>query len=201
VLTPREGGVRAESGDGWSCALSTQPTKDELDRCLGQTHRRITTVELASGSGVKYTSVIAVLDAVEALGIEHVLVEDAPSEAAAEGEEASGRKGGKPPPGTNDGLTPTQLTPVVSAHREELRSCYDEAMDAEGPADVTMTVRLRIQPDGSVSRVDVSQTGAGAPRRLVKRMTTCVRSNVRNWRFPEAGSTTKTQFPLVFRPG
>jgi outer membrane biosynthesis protein TonB len=57
-----------------------------------------------------------------------------------------------------------------------------------------MDVRVTVGRSGAVTRVSVSGNGVGD-------LKSCIETAVRRWRFPSAGASTQTQFPLVFQPG
>jgi len=93
-------------------------------------------------------------------------------------------------------LTAAQLTQVVQRGRESLQRCYEKSLRASGGSTETvrMDVAITVSPSGNVTQANV--TGNGLPG-----MKECLARTVRMWRFPEAGDTTQTKFPLVFQPG
>lgn len=93
-------------------------------------------------------------------------------------------------------LTAGQLSAVVLRGRENLQRCYETALRAAGGSKETvrMDVQVTISPSGNVTEADA--VGSGLPG-----MEQCLERTVRMWRFPSAGESTQTKFPVVFQPG
>jgi hypothetical protein len=91
-------------------------------------------------------------------------------------------------------LSVAQLTDVVAREQESLEACYQNALD-QTPYDHEFRIetRLRIRPDGSVSRVSFDQTG-------LKGIGPCVEKTIRAWKFPVAKAETRASLPIIFRP-
>ena len=93
------------------------------------------------------------------------------------------------------GLTAQQLSKVVLKGRENLQRCYETALRGSGSDEtVRMDVNLSVSAAGNVTSVKTS--GQGLPG-----MSQCIERTVRMWRFPNAGESTDTKFPVVFQPG
>ena len=89
------------------------------------------------------------------------------------------------------------LNAVVSRNRPQLRRCYEIAIRGMGdPPTVRVNVRVTISGAGRVSNVAATANGA-----TLSGLGNCVESAVRQWRFPGAGETVVTEFPVVFAPG
>jgi TonB family protein len=93
-------------------------------------------------------------------------------------------------------LDPEKVRGVVTAHREDLRSCYERAL-AENPSlEGTCTMRIVIAGDGSVGTTSLQ----GSTLRSVS-LGRCLLQLVRTWRFPPPtdGKTAAVDYPLAFR--
>jgi hypothetical protein len=97
-------------------------------------------------------------------------------------------------PKIQHGLSRDVVGRVVHARTPALRTCYDAVAQEDPTAGGTLAVGWTIQPDGRVTELAVvSSTVASA------RLATCVLDQVRTWRFPEAGTTTKiAHYPFEF---
>jgi hypothetical protein len=93
------------------------------------------------------------------------------------------------------GLSPDQLSKVVMNGRKNLQRCYETALRGSGSDDtIRLDVEITVSPAGNVTNV---KTGDGG----LPGMKECVQRTVKMWRFPTAGDSTMTKFPLVFQPG
>ncbi len=93
------------------------------------------------------------------------------------------------------GLTADQLSKVVMQGRKNLQRCYESALRGSGSDEtIRLDVEITISPSGNVTAV---RTGDGG----LPGMKECVQRTVKMWRFPNAGDSTQTKFPLVFQPG
>jgi hypothetical protein len=94
-----------------------------------------------------------------------------------------------------EGLGEEQLYRVISRGKRQLQRCYETALrytlsDETIRLDVDLTVGL----SGAVSRIRTRGRTLGD-------MDGCIERVIRAWRFPTAGRTTDTSFPLIFQPG
>ena len=91
-------------------------------------------------------------------------------------------------------LSVEQLTAVVAREQDALEPCYQTALDKQ-PYDHEFRIeaRLRIRPDGSVSKVGIDKEG-------LKGVGPCVEKAIRTWKFPPAREETRASLPIIFRP-
>jgi hypothetical protein len=93
------------------------------------------------------------------------------------------------------GLTAAQLSQVVLRGRKNLQRCYETALRGAGSTEtIRLDVSVTVSPSGNVT--DAKAAGQGLPG-----MSECIERTVRMWRFPDAGESTQTKFPVVFQPG
>jgi hypothetical protein len=91
-------------------------------------------------------------------------------------------------------LTVEQLTAVVAAHQEELRPCYQTALDKQPDSqEFRMQATLHVGKDGSVEKVELE-------RGPLPNVGSCVEKVVETWRFPAAPADTYASMPIIFRP-
>lgn len=93
------------------------------------------------------------------------------------------------------GLTAAQLSQVVLRGRKNLQRCYETALRGAGSTEtIRLDVSVTVSPSGNVTAAKAA--GQGLPG-----MSECIERTVRMWRFPNAGESTQTKFPVVFQPG
>jgi hypothetical protein len=93
------------------------------------------------------------------------------------------------------GLTAAQLSQVVLRGRKNLQRCYETALRGAGSTEtIRLDVSVTVSPSGNVTTAKAA--GQGLPG-----MSECIERTVRMWRFPDAGESTQTKFPVVFQPG
>lgn len=100
---------------------------------------------------------------------------------------------------SQDGLPLRALTPVLASQQAQLERCLQESVVAQllaGAERVTpyrLDVSLSVAPSGRVETVEVS---GAAPAQL----SSCVRDQLLEARFPEAAAPTAFRYPLVLTP-
>jgi hypothetical protein len=91
-------------------------------------------------------------------------------------------------------LTVAQLTAVVSAKQEELRPCYQNALDKQPDStEFRMQATLHVSKDGSVKSVELERGG-------LPNVGACVERVVVTWKFPPAQADTYASMPIIFQP-
>ena len=91
-------------------------------------------------------------------------------------------------------LTTRQLSEVVAREQPTLEPCYQAGLDnTPYEHEFRIEATLSIKPDGTVSEVELDQTG-------LQGMGPCLIKTIRGWRFPEAKAPTHASLPLIFRP-
>jgi hypothetical protein len=96
---------------------------------------------------------------------------------------------------SGESLSSEQLSKVVKGGIKNLQRCYETALRGGGSDDtIRLDVEITISMAGNVTNV---KTGDGG----LPGMKECITRTVKMWRFPSAGDTTTTKFPLVFQPG
>jgi TonB family protein len=93
-------------------------------------------------------------------------------------------------------LDPEKVREVVTAHRDELRSCYERAVLETPGLEGSCTLRIVIAGDGSVGTTSLQNSTI----RSVS-LGRCLLQLVRTWRFPPPtdGKTAAVDYPLGFR--
>jgi TonB family protein len=93
-------------------------------------------------------------------------------------------------------LDPEKVREVVTAHRDELRSCYERAVVETPGLEGSCTLRIVIAGDGSVGTTSLQNSTV----RSVS-LGRCLLQLVRTWRFPAPtdGKTAAVDYPLAFR--
>jgi hypothetical protein len=86
------------------------------------------------------------------------------------------------------------MTEVVAREQATLEPCYQSGLQRT-PYEHEFRIQavLEVKPDGSVSNVELDQTGL---RGLGK----CVEQTIRGWRFPKAQVATRASLPIIFHP-
>jgi len=93
-------------------------------------------------------------------------------------------------------LDPEKVRAFVTAHREDLRGCYERALVENPGLEGTVTLRIVVTGDGSVGTTSLQ----GSTLRSVS-LGRCLVQLVRTWRFPPPvdGKTAAVDYPLAFR--
>jgi predicted Zn finger-like uncharacterized protein len=104
------------------------------------------------------------------------------------GERTEGR-----PLRTGEGLEADQIRNVVSREQRGLQSCWEVAIRGmRSVPTVRMDVDITIGASGTVTQSTARGVGVG-------NLSECIERNVRRWRFPVSGDTSRTSFPVVFQ--
>lgn len=91
-------------------------------------------------------------------------------------------------------LSTQQLSNVVAREQPSLEPCYQAGLERTPyEHEFRIEAKLSIKPDGSVTKVELDQTG-------LQGMGPCIEQTIRGWRFPEAKAETHASLPLIFRP-
>jgi hypothetical protein len=91
-------------------------------------------------------------------------------------------------------LTTQQLSEVVAREQPTLEPCYQAGLERTPyEHEFRIEAKLSVNPDGTVSNVELDQTG-------LQGMGPCIEKTIRGWRFPQAKAATHASLPLIFRP-
>lgn len=91
-------------------------------------------------------------------------------------------------------LSTQQLSEVVTREQPTLEPCYQAGLERTPyEHEFRIEAKLSINPDGTVSKVELDQNG-------LQGMGPCIDKTIRSWRFPEAKAATHASLPLIFRP-
>lgn len=91
-------------------------------------------------------------------------------------------------------LSVAQLTAVVAANQDQLKPCYQNALDKQPDSqEFRIQATLHVNKSGSVEDVELERGG-------LANVATCVDKVVRAWKFPAAEADTYASMPLIFRP-
>ncbi len=94
-----------------------------------------------------------------------------------------------------EGLGEEQLYRVISRGKRQLQRCYETALRyMVSDETIRLDVDLTVGRSGRVDRVNTRGRTLGD-------MEDCIERAIRAWRFPPAGRTTRSSFPLIFQPG
>ncbi len=94
----------------------------------------------------------------------------------------------------DDGLTAADVRQVMVAHGDEVRACYLRHGMPQRAATGKVTVSVVVQKSGETREVTVDAPGVKG-----QKMTRCVASSAKAWRFPETSSVTEVQLPFLFQ--
>lgn len=83
---------------------------------------------------------------------------------------------------------------IVLESLAPVRRCYEREVAVRPDAEGRLRVRFAIDPDGSVSSAEAMEDELGSAT-----LTTCVRYEVRRWRFPRHVGVFIVEYPFVFR--
>jgi TonB family protein len=95
------------------------------------------------------------------------------------------------PATTVGGLSREQVRRTVRTHINEVRFCYEQALQRRPDAEGRVAVTFMISPSGAVSSASASSTVSDA------QVGTCVEQAVRRWTFPQSPSPTGVTYPFV----
>jgi hypothetical protein len=91
-------------------------------------------------------------------------------------------------------LSVEQLTTVVAANQEQLKPCYQSALDKQPDSqEFRIQATLHVNKTGSVADVELERGG-------LPNVGSCVEKIVKTWKFPAAQADTYASMPLIFRP-
>jgi hypothetical protein len=91
-------------------------------------------------------------------------------------------------------LSVEQLTAVVAAHQDQLKPCYQSALDKQPDSqEFRIQATLHVDKGGSVADVELERGG-------LPNVGSCVEKIVKTWKFPAAQADTYASMPLIFRP-
>lgn len=91
-------------------------------------------------------------------------------------------------------LSVAQLTAVVAANQDQLKPCYQTALDKQPDSqEFRIQATLHVNKGGSVEDVELEKGG-------LPNVASCVDKVVRSWKFPPAQADTYASMPLIFRP-
>jgi len=91
-------------------------------------------------------------------------------------------------------LSVSQLTAVIAARQDELRPCYQTALD-KSPDSQEFRIQATLHVDKSGEVEDVELEKGALPT-----VAPCVDKVVRTWKFPKAQADTYATMPIIFRP-
>lgn len=95
--------------------------------------------------------------------------------------------------GSGEGLNADQIRTVVAREQRGLQACWEVAIRGLRTVPTTrMDVDVTIGQSGSVTQATARGVGVG-------NLSECLERNVRRWRFPASGDTSRTSFPVVFQ--
>ncbi|MFZ5442661.1 MAG: TonB family protein [Myxococcota bacterium] len=85
---------------------------------------------------------------------------------------------------------------VIASHRDQIRYCYELALQQAPSLAGKVSVKFLVNPAGSVVAAQVEQNTTNAP------LGECLVSRVRSWQFPAArlGAGYSVTYPFVFKP-
>ena len=85
---------------------------------------------------------------------------------------------------------------VIDEHRAEIRWCYEAVLQDNPKLEGKVTLRWRIDSDGKVTRVEVTETTLESPA-----VEGCMVEKVKKWEFPkpEGGGLVEVNYPWVFK--
>lgn len=102
-----------------------------------------------------------------------------------------------PKPAQRRGLTASQVRAVVTRYKPSVaRRCWQRALSGaedDAPTSVRVSVKLTVQPSGSVSNVSTGPSPKGYPG-----LAECIAGNARSWRFPSSDGAVTISVPFVF---
>lgn len=95
--------------------------------------------------------------------------------------------------GSGEGLNADQIRTVVAREQRGLQACWEVAIRGLRTVPTTrMDVDVTIGQSGSVTQATARGVSVG-------NLSDCLERNVRRWRFPASGDTSRTSFPVVFQ--
>ena len=95
-------------------------------------------------------------------------------------------------------LPKADIAEEVTRHTDEIRACYQAALDDDPGLTGKVTVKFAIAPDGSVLLVQTKQSTLQKPT-----VEACLNGRFASMRFPETmgGGVVFVSYPFIFSPG
>lgn len=94
-------------------------------------------------------------------------------------------------------LEPGQIEGILSAHKSEVRDCYQKALSTDSELAGVIKVELTVAPTGAVIGARVVDT-------TMKAMTVqeCVTGAIKKWQFPkpQGGGNLVFSYPIIMKP-
>jgi hypothetical protein len=103
---------------------------------------------------------------------------------------------GSDAPRPGQGLTPAQISRVVTSRMGAFRACYEAASAREPNLSGGVTVSFGVTPGGDTSSVHIQSSSLGNPR-----VEGCILRQFGRLHFPAADKATNASWPFIFRPG
>jgi TonB family protein len=88
-----------------------------------------------------------------------------------------------------------EVREVVVANIGDVRDCYDAELVEDESVEGRAVVSFVIQPDGTVSEADVSEST------MPERFDACLAAAVEGWSFPTSDASTNVTYPFNMHPG
>lgn len=103
-------------------------------------------------------------------------------------------------PGTTTvigGLSKDVIAKVIKRHQNEIKFCYEQELQKTPDLSGKVAVLFTIDPTGSVSEANVSESSMGSAN-----AENCMLARIRRWKFPEpqGGGVVTVTFPWIFKP-
>lgn len=98
--------------------------------------------------------------------------------------------------GLNPQSDKTLIRSVIAAHRDEIRTCYERALEHVPELWGKVTVRFIINPDGSASAPSIVESTVGN-----RELEQCLFGKLVTWRFPRVanGVSVVVTYPFLFK--
>jgi hypothetical protein len=85
---------------------------------------------------------------------------------------------------------------IVKKQQARVRACYERVLKTETHLSGKLMMAWSVQPDGSVSDVNVADDQLGSDK-----VSRCVSHAVSQFRFPQGTELVQVEYPMVFEPG
>jgi TonB family protein len=85
---------------------------------------------------------------------------------------------------------------VIKRHQNEIKFCYEQELQKTPTLGGKVAVAWTIDPAGSVSEANVSESSIGNAN-----VESCIVQRIRRWKFPEpsGGGVVNVTFPWIFK--
>ncbi len=99
--------------------------------------------------------------------------------------------------GVRGSLSKEHIRSVIQAGLDDVRGCYERALDVWPSAAGRVVVNFLIAPDGTVPRAEVTQSQTS-----IAEIGCCISTVVRSWTFskPEGGGIVIVSYPFLLKP-